>query len=464
MGWSFDDKHALHDELGDAFIVVTPGGNEVVIANPETAHVEGEDWQRHRRLTAPSFNEKVSALVWDEALRQAQDMAFSWYGMGAKGTRAIMEDTATLSLHVLTSAGFGKSYPFCHGSQKPSDGHEMTYRDSLAICLNNIITFAIVPKKFLTLRWLPSRLRTLGQAVKEFQCYMDELLANERKSHRTTPGSKNLVSAMLEASEESQLSAGKDTVSKLSLADNEIFGNIFAYSLAGHETTANTVAAALVLLAAKPEYQQWMAEEIDNVCSTSSNPETWAYDTTFPKLQRCLAVMYETLRLYGSVVFIPKATNPDSVQSLPYRGVSYTIPPSTFVTINVQALQTDQRTWGPDSLAWRPDRWFQTSDADAVSLTPPKPGTFVPWADGPRNCPGQKFAQVEFVAVMAALFVRFRVKPVLQQGQTEGDGRSLLQSMVDGSRISAITLQMQEPKKVALEWYPMGRHSMALGS
>ena len=141
------------------------------------------------------------------------------------------------------------------------------------------------------------------------------------------------------------------------------------------------------------------------------------------------------------------------MQSLPYRGVSHKIPPSTFVTINVQALHTDQRTWGPDSLAWRPDRWFQTSDTGAVSLFNPKPGTFVPWADGPRNCPGQKFAQVEFVAVMATLFAGFRVKPVLQQGKQEHDGRSLLQGMVDGSRISAVTLQMQEPKMVALEWY-----------
>ena len=39
MGWSFDDKHALHDQLGDAFTLVTPGGNEVVIADPETARV-----------------------------------------------------------------------------------------------------------------------------------------------------------------------------------------------------------------------------------------------------------------------------------------------------------------------------------------------------------------------------------------------------------------------------------------
>lgn len=57
------------------------------------------------------------------------------------------------------------------------------------------------------------------------------------------------------------------------------------------------------------------------------------------------------------------------------------------------------------------------------------------------------------MAVMATLFAGLRVKPVLQQGQTEPVGRSLLQSVVDGSRISAITLQMQEPKKVALEWF-----------
>ena len=218
-------------------------------------------------------------------------MASSWYRMGPQGTKVTVEDTATLALHVLTSTSFGVSYPFRHGSQKPSDGHEMTYRDSLAICLKNIITFAIFPKKFLTLRWLPSRLRTVGQAVKEFQRYMDELLAHERNSRSTMSGTGNLVSAMLEASEESQQSVGKDTASKLSLADNEIFGNIFAFCLAGHETTANTVAAALVLLAANPEYQQWLAEEINSVCGTSSNPETWAYDKIFPKLQRCLAVM-----------------------------------------------------------------------------------------------------------------------------------------------------------------------------
>ena len=35
MGWSFQDKYALHDELGPIFTIVTPGGNEITVADPE---------------------------------------------------------------------------------------------------------------------------------------------------------------------------------------------------------------------------------------------------------------------------------------------------------------------------------------------------------------------------------------------------------------------------------------------
>lgn len=77
----------------------------------------------------------------------------------------------------------------------------------------------------------------------------------------------------------------------------------------------------------------------------------------------------------------------------------------------------------------------------------------MPWAAGPRNCPGQKFAQVEFVAALATLFASYSTKPVLQDGQGEGSARDSLLNMVDNSKIFAITLQMQEPKKVALAWF-----------
>ncbi len=218
-------------------------------------------------------------------------MVASWSRQGTNGTRETTADTATLALHVLTCAGFGASYSFDEGVRKVAPGHEMTYRDSLSLCLRNIITFAIIPKRYLSLSYMPKKLQRLGQAVKEFQQYMDEMLARERSSassttveHSRTP---NLMSALVRASDEASQSKDLGQDSKRGLTDEEIFGNIFAYNLAGHETTANTVAAALVLLAAQPEYQDWVREEIQEARAATEGD----YEAMFPRLQRCLAVM-----------------------------------------------------------------------------------------------------------------------------------------------------------------------------
>ena len=82
----------------------------------------------------------------------------------------------------------------------------------------------------------------------------------------------------------------------------------------------------------------------------------------------------------------------------------------------------------------------------------PAKGTFVPWADGPRVCPGRKVAQVEFVAVMATLFQSHRVSPALLEGESHEHARGRLVDMVNDSGISAITLQMQHPKNASLVW------------
>ena len=136
------------------------------------------------------------------------------------------------------------------------------------------------------------------------------------------------------------------------------------------------------------------------------------------------------------------------------------LPPNTFVIVNVEGLHTDPKIWGPDVLLWRPSRWLRPAQSEKAtspatiqeSFIDPEPGAYIPWADGPRSCVGRKFSQVEFVAVLATLFSQYRVRPVLREGESEADGQRALQNMVDNSTISAITLQMREPKKRALRW------------
>lgn len=134
------------------------------------------------------------------------------------------------------------------------------------------------------------------------------------------------------------------------------------------------------------------------------------------------------------------------------------IPPETDIVINIRSLSTDSSLWGSNSLIWRPERWLVSPTSpsgkfDGENLVEQQPGVFVPWAEGPRNCPGKKFAQVEFVAVMTSLFQKHRVQPVLEAGETLENGRKRLLQMADNSALMAITVQMRNPKSVSLRWF-----------
>ena len=80
------------------------------------------------------------------------------------------------------------------------------------------------------------------------------------------------------------------------LTEDEIYGNIFVYNFAGHDTMAITMNWAIYLLAANPQVQDWIGEEIQAVLP-NTNKETWDYFDTYPKLKRVFAVMVSRLLL-----------------------------------------------------------------------------------------------------------------------------------------------------------------------
>ncbi|KAI9879026.1 MAG: hypothetical protein M1830_009825 [Pleopsidium flavum] len=495
MGWAFDDKYKMHSELGPVFMHVTPAENELYISDADAISevlsrrrdfpkptamykmleifgknvdtVEGHEWQRHRRITAPPFNERNSKLVWLESLRQAIDMRDWWVQHGQDGINTVVDDTMILSLHVLTCAGFGMSYHFRSAMEAPKPGYSMTYRDALSTVLENVLIVVALPHKILSLPVLPRRLATVGRAIEQFKMYMIEMLEREKQLiTQRAPGTGNLMSSLVRGSEEAQRrltsSAKTSGESTEGLTDTEILGNVFLYNLAGHETTANTLSYCTLLFAVYPEWQEWVAEEVREVLRGHGSIETWEYEKLFPRMKRCLAIMLETLRLFGPVTAIPKYTN-DLEQELTINGKKYTIPRKTIVLPNVTAIHTHPRYWGEDSLLWRPSRWINSSkpDADlkvrldAEVIREPIKGSYIPWSEGARICPGKKFAQVEFVAVMAALFRDHRVRPVPRKEESLKEVRKRILSVVEDSRLG-ITLQMQNPKSVALAWSQVG--------
>lgn len=131
-----------------------------------------------------------------------------------------------------------------------------------------------------------------------------------------------------------------------------------------------------------------------------------------------------------------------------------TIPPNTLASMNFYALHLLPTLWGPDADQYKPGRWVEkvnTTDAGAKAATSPQYGTtsllgerlkaepspiknptnsvsqngaiYMPWYHGPRVCPGKKFSQVEYVAVMTTLISQYRLEPVGDLMSVVGDCR-----------------------------------------
>jgi cytochrome P450 len=96
---------------------------------------------------------------------------------------------------------------------------------------------------------------------------------------------------------------------------------------------------------------------------------------------------------------------------------------------------------------WRPNRWIDENE----ELIQPEPGTFLPWISGPRVCPGKKFAQVEFVSVIARLFQKYRVRPTVEDGETAEKVSKRIMEVMDDSEVD-VTLHMNHPEEIKLLW------------
>lgn len=418
----------------------------MVRANRSITQAEGQRWKTQRRIATHCFNEANNKIVWSEAITLASDMLKYW--TPKTSIRSSDQDLRTLSLHVLSRAAFGKSFKFEGADERdPSSSPSGNYKQSLNTILENCMLILGLGVKVLSLPGLPRKLRDVYQAWVSFHEYMTSVYEEGKRAAADgkAAADNNLMTLMVRASQEDPES----------LTEGEIYGNMFAVSFAGHDTTANTFTFALYFLAAHPDVQDWLADEIRSALG-DREPRDWDYRTDFPRLKRCLAVMYETMRLYTPVPGL--RWNEAHAQPVAVQGKTYVLPPHSMVAPSYGALHTDPRVWGKDSLAWRPSRWIQKSSAagpgggDADEFSMPPRGAFIGWSEGVRDCVGRKFSQVEFVATMAVLFRHWRVDPVVFPGETPEAARKRVVHLIETDSYAVLLLQMLHPQRAPLVW------------
>lgn len=220
------------------------------------------------------------------------------------------EDILKLTLNVICGAGFGVNLPFkpapqataediealFKDAQSPPAGYHATFRSVMEYMNRNIRS--IFMANGVLSKWIPRGLlpfyATDFNAYDDLQNYLRAMVAaaGHDKSHE----SHNLLEEMVRSGQadrdKGRGAAQPNGAQVTGLTEEEILGNLYIFTIAGHETTATTLRYALVLLALHADIQDKLYREICEATQDEPlDPAEWDYNRVFPKLVAPLCVM-----------------------------------------------------------------------------------------------------------------------------------------------------------------------------
>jgi cytochrome P450 len=167
------------------------------------------------------------------------------------------------------------------------------------------------------------------------------------------------------------------------MSDRQVRDEVLTLFVAGHETTANALAWALMLLAQHRDVYRRLREEVDAIGRVPTFED-------LPRLQLALRVFKESLRLYPPVYLFGRVTLTDVDIG------EYHLPKGTIVLVSPFALQRRPSLW-PDPERFDPERFTPENEAKRHKTA------FLPFSAGPRTCIGNHFALMEGPLVLATL-------------------------------------------------------------
>lgn len=233
------------------------------------------------------------------------------YGKEGFSSRACFTDFKTVALNVLAKGGFGFSWDFvARGRRRCADDSNFAtqYCDRLTLLMSgpdSTWIMATTPK-FLydhgpDYPWLlPENLRNHVVAARELKKQLEHLVAEKKAGLAAGEDeNRNFLNELIANSEDvlqqSRLDDKAEKAEALRIPgfnEKEIFSNLINFGMAGYETTANTMAYCFHILSVHPEWQDWIQQELDHVLpDLSPDLGTPDYESTFPRLKRCMALM-----------------------------------------------------------------------------------------------------------------------------------------------------------------------------
>lgn len=194
--------------------------------------------------------------------------------------------------------------------------------------------------------------------------------------------------------------------------DEQIAGIMIALLMAGHHNTATISSWAIIHLTHRPSIAEELYQEQLNILGSPPQPLTL---DLIQRLSLHGRVIDETVRMHSPVHSIMRKVKSPLTIAAPDGGGVYSIPTGhTLLASPIWAAKEADFCDNPK--CWDPHRWdggeliFKTSAAETQeTYSPNAPSSlFLPFGAGRHRCPGEKFARLQLVTVLAVLIRDFK--------------------------------------------------------
>jgi len=319
--------------------------------------------KRQRRLVAPAFTHTRIGGYADVMAGYAEQLQRTWTD---GETVDIAREMHRLTLWIVGKTLFDADLT---GSEAANVREAMT---GLQHGFNRSSTQFIR----LPLPWVIAQEREFKTAVAQLDAIVYRMIA-ERRASGEDKG--DLLSMLL---------AAQDADDGSFMTDQQVRDEAMTLFLAGHETTANALAWTWYLLMQHPEVYTKLRAEVTRVL----DGRTPSY-ADLADLPYTFQVLKESMRLYPPVPMVVR----QAAREVTVGG--QTFPIGTRFLISPYTMHR-RPAFFPEPGQFDPERF--TPDAEAKL---PR-DAYLPFVDGPRNCIGNSFAQMEGRIILATLVQR----------------------------------------------------------
>ena len=331
---------------------------------------EGAHWRWQRRAAAPVFSHRnvmnLAPIMTAAAERACERIT-------AAGPRAVnlLDEMVTTTFDVIGDVTFSGGDTF--DRDKVHGAIDDYIAEAGKISLFDILGFP---------DWVPRPGRLMsGAALKEMKGIADGAI--EARSRRGHEGVPDLLDLLLE---------GVDPKTDRRMSTAELRDNLLTFIVAGHETTALTLAWSMYLMGFGQDVQTRARQEAQSVLQGRAATGDDVENLPFIRM-----IVDEALRMYPAAGIISRTAQKKDM--LCDREVL----PGDTVMIPIYALGRNELLWD-DPNAFRPERFADRKAIDRYA--------YLPFGDGPRICIGASFALQEAVIILATLLSRFNFTPV----------------------------------------------------